>query len=588
MRPTSSGGLRGVGLACFALGLSAYAWWPALAAYPATQLNDGGFGHEMIEATRASLVRFHELPLWNPFQCGGVPLWDNPQGFSAAPVFWPFLAFDTTRAIELFYVVHSALGFLCMWLLARRELGLSRGAALVSSAMWAFAGTHSQHLTMGHIVFVSYLYSPLAVLLWRRAEHELRMAVGLGMLVALEFYEAGVEPLAHLAVLLGAETLTRLWPPRRAPAVIRAGGIVLLVAFSLAAARLIPVIEQLMAHSRELPRDSDALQLSTLQEMFLARDHINTLPGHPPHDVSGQHWGWFEYGDYLGPFLLGLSLLGIALAGTQNLWLLALLVAGTALMAGHQGPYWPWAVLNGHVFPFKQMRIAARFNDWVTLCLAPFAGIGIDAAARLARRGLRSPAGAEALAAALLALGLIGVGDLVGVGVDQCRRSFTGVPAAQHVTASPRFYVGGPDVASFIDQPAQNRGGTDCWEEWAFHRDAAIWTGDVPQARADDPAVTVANVVRTPSTFSFDVGSPGRPAHVWLNSTWDAGWRATTGTVADDAGRLSVDVPAGEHRVIVRYWPLGLTFGLTLSGLAIVVLIALFVRDRRRRRPLRQ
>src|SRR5438309_915432 len=83
----------------------------------------------------------------------------------------------TTRAIELWYVVHTAIGFLCMWVFVRRELGLSRPASLVASAMWAFAGVHNQHLTGGHLVWVPYLYYPLALFFWRRAERDLRMAV---------------------------------------------------------------------------------------------------------------------------------------------------------------------------------------------------------------------------------------------------------------------------------------------------------------------------------------------------------------------------------------------------------------------------
>jgi len=568
--------VRGLALALFALVLSAYAWWPALAAYPATQIGDGQFSHQMLEATRVSIARFHELPLWNPYQCGGIPLWDNPQGFSAAPIFLLLLPFGSTRAIELWCVVHSAIGFLCMWVLARRELGLSRGAAVVASAMWAFAGTHNQHFTGGHIIFVSYLYGPLAVFFWRRAEHDLRMAVGLGAIVAMEIYEAGIEPLSHLAVILAAETLTRTWPPRRLLRIARAAVVVLVVAFCLSAARLLPVIAQVLTHTRQLGREMDALQWTTLKEMFLARAHER--------GVAGQAYAWTEYGDYLGPILLGLAALGIVLGGLDYLWLLALLALAFALMAGSQGPSWPWTFLNAHVFPFKQMRVPSRFNDAVTLFLAPLAGIGIDRVARLARRACPSRVSAESLAGATLAIGLVGVGDLLGVNVEECRKFFSDPPSAPHLVASPRFYIGGPDLAQFIDQPAQNRGRAECWEEWAFERDAPIWQGDVPQARAGDSTVTVTNVVRTQNTFLFDVKAPEHPAHVRLNSTWDRGWRTSLGAVADDAELLSVDVPQGEHHVVVRYWPRGLTVGLALTGLSSAALIALFAWDARRRR----
>ncbi len=528
VRPASPAWLRAVGLAAFALVLSTFAWWPALAAHPNAQGGDGPFFHEMIEVTRVSLFRFHELPLWNPFQCGGVPLWDNPQGVSASPILWPLLAFDTTRAIELWYVVHSAIGFVCMWVLVRGELKLTIPASLVASAMWACAGVHNQHLTGGHFVWVPYLYYPLALFLWRRAERDLRMAVALGCLLALEMHEGGTYPIPHLALILAGETVTRMWPPKRVVAIVKAASVVVLVGACLGATRILPVIDQLRSHTRDLHTEFDALQWSTLKDMFLARTHSRGVPG--------QQYVWPEFADYLGPLLLALAVVGAVLAGPENAWILALLLYAFALMAGHEGRLWPWSILKGHIFPFTEMRVPSRFNAAVTLFLAPLAGIGVDRIAEVARRWCRSRASAEAVAAGFLALGLIGVGDMIGAGLSWCEQCFGNAGNEPQIVASPRLYLGGPGLAPFIDEPAQNRGRVECWEEWAFGREAALWQGDVPQARSPDAAVTVANVVRTPNKFSFDVSTP-QPAHILVNSAWDRGWRTSVGTVAD--GRQS-------------------------------------------------
>src|SRR5438067_1361680 len=149
-RPLSPGWVRFVSIGGLALLLSVFAWWPMIAAYPSTQGGDGAFFHKMIEATRISIVRWHELPLWNPYECGGVPLWDNPQGVASAPLVWLSVAMGTTRAIECWYVLHSAVGFGCMWLFARHDLRVSRAAALVAAAAWAFCGVHTQPLSGRH------------------------------------------------------------------------------------------------------------------------------------------------------------------------------------------------------------------------------------------------------------------------------------------------------------------------------------------------------------------------------------------------------------------------------------------------------
>ena len=575
VRPAFPAWLRALGLATFAQVLATVAWWPALSAYPNTQGGDGPFFHQMFEAARVSVVRYHELPLWNPYQCNGVPLWDNPQGISAAPLLWPLLPFGTTRAIELWYVVHTAIGFLCMWVLVRRELRLSRPASLVASAMWAFAGVHNQHLTGGHLVWVPYLYYPLALFLWRRAERDLRMAVGLGIVVALEMHEGGTYPLPHLALILAGETLTRMWPPRRIPGILKAAGVVGLVGLGLGASRIFPLVDQLRTHTRHLGPESDALQWTTLKDMFLSRTHSRGVPG--------QQYVWPEFADYVGPLLLGLSLLGVVLAGPENAWILALLVYSFALMAGHEGPLWPWSIVKGHIFPFTEMRVPSRFNAAVTLFLAPLAGIALDRVTEASRRWFRSRADADAFAGAFLALALVGVGDMVGSGIAWGEQCFVNAPGDPNVRPSPNLYVGGPGLAPFIDEPAQNRARAECWEEWAFKRGAAVWQGDVPQARSADGAATVENVVRTQNSFTFDVNAPA-PAHILVNSAWDRGWRANVGTVVEDAELLAVDVPAGASHVVVKYWPHGLTAGIVLTALSSAGVVAFFVWDGRRRR----
>lgn len=529
----------------------------------------------MIEAMRMSVLRYHELPLWNPYQCGGVPLWDNPQGVSAAPLLWLLMPFGTTRGNELWYVIHSAIGFVCMWMFARRELNLSRGAAMVSSVSFAFAGAHNQHLTGGHLVWVSFLYFPLGLLLWRRAESDARYAVGLGILVAWMMHEGGTYPLPYLALLLAAETLTRAWPPRRLQAIASAAAIVMAVGFGLGASRFLPVVDQLRWHKRSLGEEHDAMLWSTFRQVFLARDH--------PRDVAGQEYVWTEFGDYLGPLVLSLSLAGIVLGGLESAWLLALLLLSMSLMVGHAGRLAPWSVLKGHVYPFMQMRVPSRFDASVTVFLPAYAGIAVDRLAGLARRFCSSASTAASVRVAVLAVGLIGAGDIMSVGITFGAQFFGDAPARPDVVVSPRLYLEGSDLASFIDQPAQNRGRLECWEEWAFERDAPLWGGDLPQAKAVDDAATVRFVRRTQNTFVIDVRAD-RPAQLALNSAYDRGWRASIGSAERLGTQLSVRVPPGDHHLVVRYWPHGLTLGLAITCATLIAVTIYFVR--RSQRPI--
>ena len=77
------------------------------------------------------------------------------------------------------------------------------------------------------------------------------------------FYEGAVYPLPHLVIVLGAETLMRVWPARRLVPIAKAAVVVGLLGFLLAASPMLPVMDQLRAHTRPIGVETDALQWDT-------------------------------------------------------------------------------------------------------------------------------------------------------------------------------------------------------------------------------------------------------------------------------------------------------------------------------------
>ena len=560
-------------LLLFALALSAYAWWPMLARHPHTAIGDGQAYFKILEAGRVSITRYHEFPHWNPYDCGGYPLWDNPQGWAGAPLTWLSFVVGSTRTIEVWIIAHVAAAFVSMWLLARHELKLGRVATFVASAAWAFSGFHQHHYSGGHFTFAPFVFFPLALLLWRRAETSPRCAVGLGLLCAWMFYEGAVYPLPHLVVLLGAETLTRAWPPRRLALIAKAGAIVGVVAFTVAASRLLPVLDQLRQHRRSMPLDVDAMHWETFKDMFLARAHERNVPG--------QQYVWTEFGTYMGPIVLAFAVVGVFVAGARRAWLVALLAFSGVLMIGHVSKIAPWSFLSAHVPPFNEMRVPSRFRAEVSMLLAAFAGIAVERLSALTRRVVPSDRWAEASRTAIGFVALIGVGDVVSVGQTVIEPFFSSAPAAPTVIPSARLYYGGADAAAFIDQPRQNRGRIACYDEWGFGEGAQLWEGDVPQARAVDDGAVVEVANRTQNTFTIDVLAT-RPARILLNSVYDDDWKTDVGAVVKQSNQLAIDVPSGHHRVHVRCWPRTFNVGVALTLVGVIGTAAWLMRSRRR------
>lgn len=559
--------LRALGLALLGIAVALYGWWPMLEGWKNTQGGDGQYFHKLVEAFRVAVVRHHELPLWDPYECGGRPLWDNPQSLAGAPLIWLSVVLGTSATMKLWYLAHTAGGFVSMWLFTRKELGVSFAAAFAASVAWACGGFHMHHYSGGHAAFVTFELMPLALLLWRRAEGDDRMAIGLGLLVALMGFEGAALPLLYVAVLLGGETLTRAWPPRRLIGIARAGAITLVVGLGVGAVRLLPVIDQLRAHKRPLEADFDHMTASSLLDAF-----VNGYLGHL-HRMPNHVYVWGEYATYVGWLLLLLGIAGVALGGRKHIWLAALLVIAIALMVGYQGKLSPWGILNKYVYPLKEMRVPSRFNAQASFILLAYVAIAVDRLTELASRlaGRLRPA-VPFVAAVVPLVAVLGAGDVLGHHVQLAHEYPTGAPAHPRVTPSPRIFYGGRDSASYIDQPAQNRGRLACYEPWAPYEGAPLWDGDVAQARGASPEVVVSNVTRTQNTFELDVQTDA-PARVLLNSSFDLNWRSNVGTPVEQNKQLAVDVPPGVHHVRLTYRPRLLWLGAIVTVLSIAGVI---------------
>jgi hypothetical protein len=388
-------------------------------------------------------------------------------------------------------------------------------------------------------------------------------------------YEGAVYPIPHFFVILVAESLTRAWPPNRLVKLAKAGAVVGVVALALGAARFLPVMDQLRHHTRVLEPETDRIRWTTLKDMFLARSH--------PFRFPQQKYHWNEYGGYIGPILLFMAIIGVFIADSSMAWLVMLLALCASLMMGHLSRFAPWHLLKQFVFPFKEMRVPSRFVAEVDMLLAAFVGVAIDRVPKLVRERFPNKTWAGQLRIGMLALGLIGVGDVMSVGTSFVQEFGFHSDAETHPAAEPRLTLGGEGMASLINEPQQNRGRIQCWDEWAFNMGAPLWEGDVPQAKAVDDGATVRNVSRTQNTFTLDVDVT-TPTVIELNTTYDRGFRTSVGKTLRYKKLLAIELPPGMHHVVVKYWPFGMTAGLLTSGLSFVALAGFFVWDRRRRK----
>jgi hypothetical protein len=229
------------------------------------------------------------------------------------------------------------------------------------------------------------------------------------------------------------------------------------------------------------------------------------------------------------------------------------------------------------------MRVPSRFGLEVTMFLAAFAGLAVDRLTSQARRLFRQTESFDAVKVSIVGLSILGVGDIVSLGITTVEQSFTSPPEDPTITVSPRLYLGSR-APNMIDEPQANVGRLMCWEEWGFGQNAPLWESDTPQARAEGDRATVGMVLRTQNTFTVEVDAR-QPARILFNTAFDPGWRSTVGVATEQSKQLVVDVPAGKHRMHVRYRPRSFKVGAILMILGLMGAIVGLVVLGRRRRP---
>lgn len=313
---------------------------------------------------RAEALLAGRLPLWNPYLFMGAPFLANPQTGVLYPLNWPLVFFAAPVAVKIGVVTHLVIVFSGAQLFARRALGQSALAALVSATVFALGG----YLT-AQIEHVNQLQA-LAWFPWLLLTLEIRdrrLEIGArAMLIALQILAGHTQSvfislagfaLYGLLVHLAQSRLSILY-------FLVSTFASLLLAFLLSAAQLLPTLEL----SRESLRAgglpwSEALSFS-LDPRLLGRA---LLPGYSRSTFT-------EFVAYLGLAALVLALLGLA-RERRLLALLALAGVGLAFALGAFNPIYAGLALAP---PFNLFRVPARWLFLFAFGAAMLAGFGLD------------------------------------------------------------------------------------------------------------------------------------------------------------------------------------------------------------------
>jgi len=329
------------------------------------------------EATRISLLEYHQFPLWNPYKCGGTVQFANPQVpvISVQTIF--ALLLGTLSGIKISIFFHGVFGFIGFYYLARQYKQSYLGSGL-AAIIFSFSGITGSFLSSGMVVFTSYAYTPYILICFNKSLDNLKWGIVAGFLFALSFYYSYQIPLL-LGVYLLVYTLVESIVKRTLiPA--KALGIMVFISSLLILPRLFLVYQLLRISPRQLADISGYNIQNLFYFLFSQKQNLFT-----DMNIQGFTYGIDENSLYVGILSTVIFLLFFIKnkkAIGNNLTLIIALFIMVWLMLGN-GVYPSLYGMLKHLPIFSSFRVAQRFRFDFIIPFAIIVGLGLDNLLRL-------------------------------------------------------------------------------------------------------------------------------------------------------------------------------------------------------------
>ncbi|GAB4458540.1 MAG: hypothetical protein Kow0031_38890 [Anaerolineae bacterium] len=563
------------------------------------------------DVPRQTLLEYGQIPLWNPYYMGGVPLLANPQSRLLSPSFGLVLLFGVEAGLKLDIWLHVVISLWGAFLLAR-HFGLKTPGALVTALAFALNSMTALHLTVGMTWFLAVAYLPWAFLCYLKTVDDLRYAPAAGLALALMLFNGGAYPLPITLLFLAIySALLLLFRERRFWSLVKAMAATLGFMAGLGAIKLFPLLEFQLTHPR-FYYDYSGFSLSSLAYSLLNRaqtkgDIINlAIEGRG--FLTGVTGGMAENGMYLGWLILLLAVVGVGLHHKQRLMLLLSALIFLWISFGNRPRLEWWTLL--HLLPgFNAMRIAQRFRIVLVLCVAVLAGFGFETVRNGIIRRVSPPRRPVAARLTWLIPAVILI-DLLSVAQPIFREAFIIPPF--RLPASPEFTQvwGYPSYNAdgwVLDNPKDRIDWSQPLspEQWVeLYTDPLILHASqgamLPAFRANTGTINgyeSANVPRraiaagaqdyrgevyltheagearlaawSPNRLVVDVAAR-KAGYLVVNQNWYSGWRAGDGRVVGHYdGLIATRISPEDREIVLYYWPLSFVTGGLVSALAL-------------------
>jgi hypothetical protein len=518
---------------------------------------------------KKTILRFHELPFWNPYTCGGRPAWATLEGDSvvAAPWLPAYLLLALPVALRVEIVVSALWGAAGAWLLASR-FTRSHAACAFVAVVFAVNGRWTLQLTAGHAWHLVYAWMPWTLFFFDRAvgaqpalgPPRTKSAIWTSVCLAMMVYTGGVDALPQTALVLGAYAVlvavtTRSARPLAALALAAA------VSVGLSAPKLLPTLETMSRHGQAVDA-SASLTPEQLTELLTDRVQGFTT-GHSGIADSS----WHEVGMYLGWAVV--VAIGVGAIAGRGVRVTALKVVGIACLAfglGSFSPYAPFSVVH-HLPVFRGEHVPYRWLYPAALLLACVAVAAFEQGLMRVGRARVVVEGVALLAVAWLArdIGTVARFPLEDHLHDGPPRNAESVGAFHTETRLPREleYQRGEWTPTVLPAEIANVGIIECARSSPDEdgRPAGLGAHGIGEpeyhgeAYTADGVGTVAITRWSPNAVEVRVDGATPGQQVVVNQNWDPGWSVDGARALDYRDAIAARITTATQSFHFGYRP---------------------------------
>ena len=529
-------------------------------------------GHDWSEgATHYSAARHAlqagQFPMWNPYICGGAPLWGNPQTYWFSPVLLFTLPFGEAVGSKLAITAYLFIGMCGMHTLARR-LGMASAPALAPAILYMGSGFLASHILMGQMLWLTIAWIPWSLVYFLKSMANRWYLVPAVLFYLLIFFEGRSHLVAYLTLIIILTTIGLTIPVQRKNRQRAFVNLLLFgsLALTLGAVRLLPVLYFM----NDLEGSLESTSGTPLSKII----HVLTTP--TASELYSQPWmqaAWHEYNGYIGIGGLALAALGIAFAFfRRNAQLIVLFTVGIIFLSITTAP--AGQSLLDFLPVTKELRNQTRAIIIVVMVLALFSGWALHNMQRMfASKVIAS--------GATLLIGIMLFVDVHLAAAPSWDQAFTQKPLAYNPPQNMFFQESERHDIAYHIVAAGFGARNYCppflrqWNQGAqvFGAQDEGYAGEVYTANNSQVELTAA----TPNRFSVDIHSVSQEGDtLYINQRYTSGWfTADNRQVFEDMGRIALHIgPADKDSTVhVSFLQPGLLLGLgitlaTAAGLA--------------------